>query len=91
MDWNVAMRLGKLRALNKNLPWASLLERAEQLRSSVYSKVEVPFKLIKCQIGYIKVGCKGVIKNTARLMALYALSNVWMVRRHLLGVRVHSS
>lgn len=92
-DWHVAMRPGKHRALNKNSPWGSLLEKAEQLKASVRAKVEHPFRVIKCQFSFTKVRYKGLVKNTAQLMTLFALSNVWMARRHLLKerrlVRVH--
>jgi IS5 family transposase len=87
VDWHVAMRPGKRRALNKNSPWGSLLDKAEQLKASVRAKVEHPFRVIKCQFGFTKVRYKGLAKNTAQLITLFALSNVWMARRHLLGAR----
>lgn len=87
VNWHVAMRPGKRRALNKNSPWGSLLDKAEQLKASIRAKVEHPFRVIKCQFGFTKVRYKGLAKNTAQLMTLFALSNVWMARRHLLGAR----
>jgi len=48
VDWHVAMRPGKRRALDKQSPWASLLDKAEQLKASVRAKVEHPFRVIKC-------------------------------------------
>ena len=85
--WHVAMRPGKRRVLNKNSLWGSLLDKAEQLKASVRAKVEHPFRVIKCQFGFTKVRYKGLAKNTAQLMTLFALSNVWMARRHLQGAR----
>jgi len=87
VDWHVAMRPGKRRALNKHAPWGGLLDKAEQLKASVRAKVEHPFQVIKCQFGSTKVRFKGLAKNTAQLMTLFALSSVWMTRRHLLGIR----
>ena len=87
VDWHVAMRPGKRRALNKNSPWGSLLDKAEQMKASVRAKVEHPFRVIKCQFGFTKVRYKGLAKNTAQLMTLFALSNLWMARRHLMGER----
>ena len=87
VNWHIAMRPGKRRVLDKNSPWGSLLEKAEQLKASVRAKVEHPFRVIKCQFGFTKVRYKGLAKNTAQLMTLFALSNVWMARRHLLGTR----
>ena len=47
-------------------------------RSSTHS-------VIKCQFGYVKVRFRGLAKNTAQLMTLFALSNLWMARRHLIA------
>ncbi|MDN7594217.1 IS5/IS1182 family transposase, partial [Burkholderia multivorans] len=35
--------------------------------------------------GYTKVRFRGLAKNTAQLITLFALSNLWMARRHLLA------
>ncbi|KIL06365.1 transposase [Stutzerimonas stutzeri] len=40
--------------------------------------------MIKRQFGYVKVRFRGLAKNTAQLVTLFALSNLWMARRHLL-------
>ncbi|OLI29467.1 transposase, partial [Xanthomonas oryzae pv. oryzae] len=37
--------------------------------------------------GYTKVRYRGLAKNTAQVQTLFALSNLWMVRRHLLPAR----
>jgi IS5 family transposase len=78
------MRPGKRRALDKHSPWGNLLDKAEQLKASVRAKVEHPFRVIKCQFGFTKVRYKGLAKNTAQLVTLFALSNLWMARRMLL-------
>ena len=51
----------------------------------VRAKVEHPFRVIKCQFGFTKVRYKGLAKNTAQLIILFALSNLWMARRQLMG------
>nr|WP_249336757.1 IS5-like element ISXo1 family transposase [Xanthomonas oryzae] len=61
--------------------WA---ERWEHFKASVRAKVEHPFRVIKRQFGYTKVRYRGLAKNTAQVQTLFALSNLWMVRRHLL-------
>lgn len=43
--------------------------------------------MVKQQFGYAKVRYRGLAKNTARLTMLFALSNLWMVRRQVLGAR----
>ena len=87
VQWHVAMRPGKRRGLDKYSSWGKLLDKAEQLKASVRAKVEHPFRIIKCQFGFTKVRYKGLTKNTAQLVTLFALSNLWMARRQLLGVR----
>ena len=82
--WQVAMRAGKRRALDKQTKLGALLEKAEKLKASVRAKVEHPFRVIKCQFGFTKVRYKGLAKNTAQLMTLFALSNLWMARRSLM-------
>jgi hypothetical protein len=37
--------------------------------------------VIKRQFGYTKVRFRGLAKNTAQLITLFALSNLWMARR----------
>ena len=43
--------------------------------------------MIKRQFGYTKVRYRGLKKNTLQLKTLFALSNLWVVRHQLLGVR----
>nr|WP_263117663.1 IS5 family transposase [Xanthomonas oryzae] len=64
--------------------WA---ERWEHFKASVRAKVEHPFRVIKRQFGYTKVRYRGLAENTAQVQTLFALSNLWMVRRHLLPAR----
>lgn len=64
-----------------------MYEKVERLKASVRAKVEHPFRVVKQQFGYAKVRYRGLAKNTARLTMLFAMSNLWMVRRQLLGVR----
>ena len=85
VPWQVAMRPGKRRALDKNSSWGRLLDQAEKLKASVRAKVEHPFRVVKCQFGFTKVRYKGLAKNTAQLVTLFALSNLWMARRQLMG------
>lgn len=80
----VAMRQGQRRALAKNLPWGNLLDQAEQLKACVRAKAEHPCRVIKCQFGLTKVRYKGLVKNIAQLITLFALSNLWMVRKRII-------
>jgi IS5 family transposase len=40
--------------------------------------------VIKRQFGYMKVRYRGIAKNAAQVLTLFALSNLWMARRRLL-------
>lgn len=83
----MAMRPGKRKALDPERELHQLYEKVERLKASVRAKVEHPFRVVKQQFGYAKVRYRGLAKNTARLTMLFAMSNLWMVRRQLLGVR----
>ncbi|WP_313082808.1 IS5 family transposase, partial [Pulveribacter sp.] len=85
--WNIAMRPGKRRKLDKTRLEDDLTDQLERLKASIRAKVEHPFQVIKRQWGHVKVRYRGLAKNTAQLHTLFALSNLWMVRRQLGAVQ----
>ena len=87
VTWHVAMRPGTRKALNKDNPADALINKAEKLKAGIRAKVEHPFRVIKRQFGHVKVRYRGLKKNTAQLVTLFALSNLWMVRGELMGAR----
>lgn len=86
-QWHVAMRPGERRALDPGCKLHPVLEKIEQLKASVRAKVEHPFRLVKQQFGYAKTRYRGLAKNTARLTMLFAMGNLWMVRRQLIEMQ----
>jgi IS5 family transposase len=84
VQWHMAIRPGKIKALKIKTAIGALKERMEKLKASVRAKVEHPFRVIKCQFGYRKTRYRGLAKNTAQLITLFALSNLWMVRKRLI-------
>lgn len=84
VSWQIAMRPGKRKALNKDDPADALIDKAEKLKAGIRAKVEHPFRVIKRQFGFVKVRYRGLKKNTAQLFTLFALSNLWMVRGKLM-------
>jgi IS5 family transposase len=86
VQWHVAMRPGKRRVLDMKRESHRLIDEAERLKASVRAKVEHAFRVIKLQFGFTKVRYRGLAKNTAQLKTLFALSNLWMVRRKLMMV-----
>ena len=85
-NWHVAMRPGKRKALDKSTPMGEIMDKLEQAKARIRAKVEHPFRVIKQQFGHAKVRYRGLAKNTARLTMLFALSNLWMVRKRLLNI-----
>ena len=84
VEWHVAMRPGKRRAL-RDTAAGRVRDRIERLKAQVRARGEHPFRVIKRQFGYVKVRYRGLAKNTAQLHTLFALANIWMVRRQLLA------
>ncbi|GAB4088316.1 hypothetical protein GCM10028785_09850 [Hydrogenophaga soli] len=84
VNWYVAMRPGNRKALDKSSPRGAILDQLEQVKARIRAKVEHPFRVIKRQFGHVKVRYRGLLKNTAQLHTLFALSNLWMVRHTLL-------
>ena len=86
VTWHIAMRPGKRKALDKDNTADAMIDKAEKLKAGIRAKVEHPFRVIKRQFGFVKVRYRGLKKNTAQLFTLFALSNLWMVRKKLMGV-----
>ncbi len=85
VQWHVAMRPGLRKLLDKADPMDALTDQVERIKASIRAKVEHPFRVIKRQFGHVKVRYRGLAKNTAQLRTLFALANLWMVRKRLTG------
>ncbi|WP_298702900.1 IS5 family transposase, partial [uncultured Brevundimonas sp.] len=86
IDWQVATKRSKLKAIPKESPLGTLLRRLESVKASIRSKVEHPFHIVKNLFGHRKVRYRGLKKNTAQLHILFALANLVIARRQLLAV-----
>ena len=65
--------------------WIDEVERAKnRTKSTVRSKVEHVFGVMKLKFGFVKVRYRGLAKNANRLFATCALVNLFMVRKKLL-------
>lgn len=42
--------------------------------------------MIKRQFGDVKVRFKGLAKNTGQILTLFAMANLWLVRKKLLAL-----
>ena len=89
VNWHIAMRPGKRRALDKQSPLGTTLDKIEQLKASIRAKVEPPSRVIKRQFGHTKVRYRGgLAKNMAQFFTPFMLSNLWMVRKRFMQTSV---
>lgn len=84
IEWHVAMKRGKLKAMAEGR-LKELLTRRERLRAQIRSSVEHPFHVVKNLFGHRKVRYKGLAKNQAQLFTLFGLANLVIAKNELLG------
>ncbi|MDU7438978.1 MAG: IS5 family transposase [Klebsiella pneumoniae] len=75
-DWLIAKRPGKVNALKQHPRKNKLAIRYEYLKASIRAKVEHPFRIVKCQFGFVKARYKGLAKNDSQLAMLFTLANL---------------
>lgn len=84
VDWRVAAKRGKLKEMPeswvKDLTWGF-----EKLKARVRALVEHPFHIVKNLFKHRKVRYRGLVKNTAQLHILFALANLVIAKKRLLG------
>lgn len=83
-DWFIAAKRSKVKAI-EDAELRDLTEQIEHKKASMRAKVEHPFRIVKRQFGYLKVRYRGLAKNGAQVMTLFALANLWMARRTVLA------
>ena len=84
VQWHIAARPSDMAKLPEGRAKAKV-RKVEHSKASVRAKVEHPFRVIKRQFGLMKVRFRGLAKNTAHVVTLFALSNLWMVRKQLMA------
>jgi IS5 family transposase len=83
MVWRIARRRGEVQKIRRARERAKAM-REETQKARVRARVEHPFRIVKCVFGYVKVRFKGLAKNTAQVVTLFALANLYLARKHLL-------
>lgn len=68
----------------RNRPLTTRWQQINRSRSRVRARGEHPLRVVKVQWGFRKVRYRGLVKNTARVYAAFALANLYLVRRQLL-------
>ena len=77
VDYRINLRPGRFPKVSDNaIDWTRQIEKR---KSSVRSKVEHIFRIIKCQFGYRKVRYRGLKKNENRLYAMFACANLYLL------------
>jgi transposase, IS5 family len=84
-QWHIAAKRGTIKAMPQS-EYKDATKELETIKAAIRSRVEHPFRVIKRQFGYQKVRFKGLAKNTAQVLTLFALSNLWMVRKKLMAI-----
>ncbi|MBI1398351.1 MAG: IS5 family transposase, partial [Betaproteobacteria bacterium] len=84
VQWHIAARRSDIAKLPEGRK-KEAEKKQERRKASVRAKVEHPFRVIKRQFGLMKVRFRGLAKNTAHVVTLFALSNLWMARKQLLA------
>ena len=89
-DKRAYRKMGILWAVKDRAAYQHPLSTAQHKRNkkfgAVRAKVEHPFQVLKCQWGYAKVRYKGLFKNTMQLFSLFALVNLFRMRKRLMTV-----
>jgi IS5 family transposase len=82
-------KAGKVWGVMRKAPKGGTLdeidEEANRIIAKVRAKVEHPFRVLKRQFGHMKTRYRGLSKNRAQLFTLFALGNLFLVRRRLLA------
>ena len=86
LKWHIAARPSDLARLPAGRA-TTRLRKQEHQKASIRAKVEHPFRVIKRQFGLLKVRFRGLKKNTAHVLTLFALSNLWMARKQLIAMQ----
>jgi IS5 family transposase len=83
--WHVAMRPGKRRALDKRTLLGAVVDVLERTKARIRAKAEHAFHVVENLFRHKKVRYRGLQKNGKQMFALFALANLVLARRWLLG------
>jgi IS5 family transposase len=84
MIWPIAARPSSYKKHGKKSLIGRMRRKIKYAKGQVRAKVEHPFLVIKRQFGYTKVRFRGLSKKITQQTTLFALSNLWMVRKRLM-------
>ena len=84
LKWRIATKRGKIKRLPEGC-YKELATALERTKAQVRAKVEHPFHVVKNLFKHSKARYKGLAKNHAQLLSLFALANLVIVKKSLLG------
>lgn len=76
---------GILDKAKRNQKLSDKQKKRNKKLASIRAKVEIPFRVIKCQFNYTKTRYRGLFKNTMQLNTLFMLTNIYLIRKQLLA------
>jgi IS5 family transposase len=80
-EMSIAMKPGQRHVLPDTAE-GRLVNLIETAKAHFRAKVEHPFRMIKCQLGFQEVYDRGIRKNDLKLKMLFAPANLWILREH---------
>lgn len=83
--WHIAAKRGRVKAMPEGPQKRATINR-ERRKAQTRARVEHPFQTIKCIFGYTKVRYRGLAKNTAHILMLFALANLHRIRKKLMAM-----
>jgi IS5 family transposase len=82
--WWIAAKRSTIKAIADE-KLRAIMEELEHTKASIRAAVKHPFRVVKHQFGHRKARYRGLAKNGAQVLTLFALTNQWMARKHVLG------
>ena len=86
-QWLIAEMPSKTKILKKYPRINKNPIKTEFIKASIRAKVEHPFRIIKCQFGFVKARYRGLEKNDNKLAMLFALANVARIDQMIRAAR----
>ena len=85
LSWQIARKRGTVKAMKEGRE-KEAIEKAEKRKASTRARGEHPFQTLKCKWRYVKTRFKGLAKDTAQVVTLFALGNLYRIRKQLLAM-----
>ena len=83
VDWQISRKRGQVNQIANATERAKVIGE-ERRKAQIRARVEHPFRVVKRQFRYMKVRFKGLMKNTAQVVTLFALANLYLARKQLM-------